>query len=301
MRTQNGNVDAVMSRLATAGKGTASRQELLAAGITPGQIHRRLRSGALIVEYPGVYRVGHRAPNPESSYMAAVKACGKGSLLSGLPGAWLFWLVKGSAPNPEVTTATERRVRGIHTRQSPSVCRNDATTWRGIPVTTVPRTLIDIAPRLSEGDLARACHEAGVLHNVTPAMVERLLLPNTPGAGRLRAVMRGDAKVLLSELERRFVQRLHEHQLPLPQTNKPAGGRRVDCRWPDHRLTVELLSYTFHNSRHSWEQDQRRQREAYARGDEFRTYTWDDVFVEPGPMTQELTALLTAARVRLSR
>jgi hypothetical protein len=132
-------------------------------------------------------------------------------------------------------------------------------------------------------------------------MVERLLLPNTPGAGKLRAVMKGDAKVLLSKLEHGFIERLIEHGLPLPITNKPAGGRRVDCRWPDHNLTVELISYAFHNSRYAWQQDQRRQREAYARGDQFRTYTWDDVFVEPGPMVLELTGLLNSRRVRLSR
>jgi hypothetical protein len=127
-------------------------------------------------------------------------------------------------------------------------------------------------------------------------MVERLLRPNTPGAARLRAVMRGDAKVLLSKLERKFQQRLKEAGLPLPETNRPASGRRVDCRWPEHNVTVELVSYAFHNSRHAWEQDQRRQREAYARGDDFRSYTWDDVFVEPGPMMRELTALLAQPR-----
>jgi len=40
---------------------------------------------------------------------------------------------------------------------------------------------------------------------------------------------------------------------------------------------VELDSYAFHNSRHAWEQDRRREREAYARGDEFRRYSYDDV------------------------
>jgi hypothetical protein len=127
-------------------------------------------------------------------------------------------------------------------------------------------------------------------------MVERLLRPNTPGAAKLRAVMRGDAKVLLSKLERKFQQRLNDAGLPLPETNRPASGRRVDCRWPGHKLTVELVSYGFHNSRHAWEQDQRRQREAYARGDDFRTYTWDDVFARPAPMMRELTVLLAQAR-----
>jgi hypothetical protein len=71
-----------------------------------------------------------------------------------------------------------------------------------------------------------------------------------------------------------------------------AGGRRVDCRWLEHRLTVELDSYRFHNSRHSWEQDRRREREARARGDEFRSYTWRDLSDEPEFMLRELRALL---------
>src|SRR5207247_2961603 len=35
-----------------------------------------------------------------------------------------------------------------------------------------------------------------------------------------------------------------------------------------------LDSYRFHHSRHAWEQDRRRDREARARGDELRRYTW---------------------------
>jgi Transcriptional regulator, AbiEi antitoxin len=280
-----------IDRLASRAKGIVTRKELLAAGVSTAEIRHRREIGALIPEYPGVYRVGHRAPNVESSYMAAVKACGTGALISGMAAAHLYGVIKGKPPHAEVTAPTDRD----RARYSPTICANDATKWRGIPVTTVPRTLVDLAPRLNEEDLARLCHEAGVLHKVTLTSVERLLLPNTPGGRQLRAVLRGDAKVLLSKLEKRFQERLVEHNLPLPQTNKPAGGRRVDCRWPEHRLTVELNSYTFHNSRHSWERDQRRQREAYARGDEFRTYTWDDVFVVPGPMMRELTALLTRA------
>jgi very-short-patch-repair endonuclease len=156
----------------------------------------------------------------------------------------------------------------------------------------VARTLVDLAPRLGDEALARACHEAGVLHGTTPAMVGRVLVPNAPGAAKLRAVLLGDTKVLLSKLEKRFVERLDEARLPIPETNRPAGGRRVDCRWPEHKLTVELDSYTYHGSRHAWEQDRRREREAHARGDEFRRYTWGDVFEHPGQMMRELKQLL---------
>ena len=73
--------------------------------------------------------------------------------------------------------------------------------------------------------------------------------------------MSGEAKVSLSRLESRFLGRIREISRPLPITNRPAGGHRVDCRWPDHCLTVELDGFRFHNSRHSWKQDHRRERE----------------------------------------
>jgi very-short-patch-repair endonuclease len=72
-----------------------------------------------------------------------------------------------------------------------------------------------------------------------------------------------------------------------------AGGRRVDCRWPEHRLTVELDGYRFHNSRYAWEQDRRREREARARDDEFRRYSYADVFEDSAFMLAELRDLLT--------
>lgn len=74
---------------------------------------------------------------------------------------------------------------------------------------------------------------------------------------------------------------MRTEKFPLPVTNRPAGGRRVDCRWPAHRLTVELDGYQFHNTRHSWEQDRLREREARARGDDFRRYTYRDIFEDP--------------------
>jgi len=162
-------------------------------------------------------------------------------------------------------------VRGVRTHRFRRGPPTEATTWRGIPITTVPRTLVDLAALLSEDDLARACHEAGVKYRTTPRHVDAVLVqhPNSKGTATLRRVMSGETRVTLSKLEARFLALLREAGLPLPLTNRPAGGRRVDCRWPEQRLTVELDSYTFHNSRYSWEEDRQREREARARGDEF--------------------------------
>jgi putative AbiEi antitoxin of type IV toxin-antitoxin system len=289
--TQSTTVEAVLAEMAARSHGVVTRAQLLAAALTSDEIAHRVRTGALQRVHPGVYRVGHRARSVEATFLAAVWACGEGAVLSGRAAAHVWGLIKGPAPAPEVTAPTKRRVEGVLTRRGEHV---EATTHRGIPITTVPRTLVDLAADLPLDALARACHEAGVKHHTTPAQVEAVLSkrPRVRGAGRLRAVTSGDVQVTLSELERRFQKRLEDAGLPLPQTNKRAHGRRVDCRWPDHRLTVELDSYRYHRSRHAWEQDRRREREARARGDEFRRYTHGDVVESPRLMLAELCALL---------
>jgi very-short-patch-repair endonuclease len=141
-----------------------------------------------------------------------------------------------------------------------------------------------------------------VRYRTTPRDVGAVLArrPNARGAGRLRAVLNGEVRVTLSKLERRFLERLREAGLPLPQTNRPAGGRRVDCRWPEHRLTVELDGYRYHSSRYAWEMDRRRERETRARGDEFRRYTFGDVEEWPRWMPRELRTLLSGPSRRPS-
>ncbi len=291
MATQSTTVEATLAEMAARSHGVVTRGQLLMAGVTSDEIHHRLTLGALLREHRGVYRVGHRAPSVEARYLAAVWACGEAAVLSGRAAAHLWGLIKGAAPAPEVTAPAKRRVTGATTHRARSIER---TTHRGVPITTVPRTLVDLASHPSLDALARACHEAGVLYDTTPRQVDNILAkrPRTKGATKLRAILHGDAQALLSELELRFRERLTEAGLPLPKTNKKAHGRRVDCRWPDRRLTVELDSYCYHRSRHAWEQDRRREREARARGDEFRRYTYGDVCESPRLMLAELRALL---------
>src|ERR671914_538703 len=87
-----------IARIASAAHGVVTRRELLDADISSEEIKCRLRSGALIREYPGVYRVGHRAPSVEARYMAAVKACGDGAVLSGRAAGHLLLLLNGPPP-----------------------------------------------------------------------------------------------------------------------------------------------------------------------------------------------------------
>jgi len=297
MDTPGRTVEREVARLARSAHGVVTRSRLLGAGVSACEINRRLRRGSLLRVHRGVYRVGHRAPSIEADYLAAVLACGDGAVLSGRAAAHLLGLLRRAPAQPEVTAPRERRIPGVRVRRARGARDTEATLWRGIPVTTVARTLVDLAGVLSSEELARSCHEAQIRHGTVPEHVEEVLgrCSNSKGAETLRLVLRGEIRVTLSRLEARFLARLLAAGLAMPLTNIPAGGRRVDCRWPELPLTVEVDGYRYHHSRHAWERDRRREREARARGDEFRRYTYGDVFESPEMMMAELRALLPPA------
>lgn len=284
MHPQDRTVEQRLAAIAGANLGVVTWDQMLSAGISPDQIKWRVRNGSLIREHRGVYRVGHRAPSPEARYMAAVRACGAGALLSGRAAAWTHRLIRGAPPTPEVTAPTERKVPSVITHRSRRAL--PATRARGIPAITVPHTLVVVSSSLTENVLARACHKARVLYGTRPHHVPR------PWPAALRRVLTGEIPVTLSELERRFLELLREHGLPLPETNRIVDGHYVDCRWPGYHLTVELDGYAAHDSRYAWRQDRLREREAYARGDQYRRYIYEDVFVDNRAMLGELRQLL---------
>src|SRR4051812_30981448 len=117
MRPQSRTVDQIIAALASRAHGIVTRKELRDAGISVDESKRRLKRGSLLPVFPGVYRVGHAAPSDEAYYMAAVKASGEGAQLSGLAGAYLWRIIRGARPRAEVTTRTERRIKGVGTKR----------------------------------------------------------------------------------------------------------------------------------------------------------------------------------------
>src|SRR4051794_11646068 len=145
MSAKVNTVEAVIGRFASGQHGLVTRAQLLDAGLTRHQIQHRLLLGALLCVHRGVYRVGHRAPSVEADYLAAVLACGDDARLSGRAAAHLFGLLRGPVPAPEVTAPRQRCVPGVRVRRA-QLDRADRVVHRGIPVTSVPRTLIDSPP-----------------------------------------------------------------------------------------------------------------------------------------------------------
>jgi hypothetical protein len=206
MGGQIDTADEVIVRIASSQHGVVTRVQLLAAGVSARAI--------------------------DATLVAAVLACGNGSVLSGPAAGHLLEILRGRLPAPDVTTRSARRPEGVIAHRTRALDPRDITTWKAIPVTTPARTLVDLAAVVSAEQLARAMHEASIRHGTTPDDVEAVLArrPNSPGAAQLRAVLRGDTKVTLSRLEQAFLRLLAENRLPLPTTNRRVGGRLVDCR-----------------------------------------------------------------------
>jgi hypothetical protein len=249
--------------------------QLIDDGVGRYAIQSWVEGGRLYPLHHGVYAVGHPGRSVLGNYMAAVLACGPGAVLSHRPAANLLRVMRGAPPPPEVTVATlaGRRREGIVIHRVKALAVADTTTWERIPIVTVPRVLLELAPTIDPPTLARGCHEAWIHHRTGPRQVEACIArnPTKPGAARLRRAMGSD--VTLSELENGFLALLREHGLALPRTNVDHHGDKVDCHWPQLGLTVELLSFRFHGSRAAFEADVARRRRsnhlAFSYGDIF--------------------------------
>ena len=220
---------AVAAEIAGRQHGRVTRRQLLAAGIDANRIKRWLADGRLRHVHYGVYAVGHVAPSMHGDYRGAVLAGGGGAKLSHAPAAHVFKVTRGKRPPPpEITvpTTAHRRRPGIVIHRVKALHPYDVTVHEGIPITSVPRVLLDMAPRLSPAKLGRACHEAWVHHHTTPAHVEACIArnPNKPGIAKLRHALGSD--VTLSDLEDAFLALLDSHGLPLPRTNIDVRGRQ---------------------------------------------------------------------------
>ena len=228
----------------------------------------------------------HRAPRPPTwpPYGPAAPR----AFLGGPAAAFNFGLVEGDAP---AARGHRTRPNGASRAWSATGARRSTgrtrRVWRGIPTLTVPAHAGRPGRRRCPiDDLARACHEAGVRYRTTPRQVDRGARrgrPNATGRGQARErIMSGEAQgqpqpagvALPASCCARSACRC-----PTRTGQRWAAGGLPLAGAPPDRGAGRLSAST--TPGYSWEQDHRREREAYARGDQFRRYTWGDVFEAP--------------------
>jgi hypothetical protein len=197
--------------------------------------------------------------------MAAVLALGPGAVLSHRPAGAHWELVRTSGVCEVTVPRTGLRSRpGVRVHEA-HLPPDEVTTHHGIPVTTVPRTLFDLAAVLPERQLERALNEAEVLRRWDELSLDRLLrrYPRRRGSRAIRAVLhkRGmGATVTRSELEEQFLALIDGAGLPRPEINVPVEGFEVDAVWRDARVVVELDGRSTHGTVEAFERDRERDR-----------------------------------------
>lgn len=202
--------------------------------------------------------------------MAAVLAAGPGAMLSHRP-AGAHWGLCGSAGGIAVTAARKQRPKpGIEFHRS-SLPADETTVRDGIPVTTVPRTLFDLAALLDMRQLERALNEAEMLHLWDELSLHDLLhrYPRRPGTPIVRAVLharRDGPTITKSDLEVLFLTFADRFDLPQPETNVVIEGCEVDCVWRPQRLVIEVDGWKTHRTRAAFERDREKGRILQAAG-----------------------------------
>lgn len=264
-KLRNPRREGALAGLATRQHGVASHAQLLELGFGERWIERRLWEGRLQAVHRNVYAVGHSRLTHRSRWWAAVLAYGPGALLSHRTAAVLWGFQRPRRGPIHVTAGCGRQ--GIRRREGIWIHRckltaTDRTTRDGFPVTTVARTLFDLAEVVPFESLKGAAEEADRLKILRLQELEQVC---ERGQGRraLRPVRRlltelGVPDEGRSPLEIRFPAFLRAYRLPPPVQNVHVLGHEVDALWPAAKLVVELDSWEYHSHRAAFERDRAR-------------------------------------------
>jgi very-short-patch-repair endonuclease len=293
------NPDAAIAEIAARQHGVVSRKQLAHVGLGPKAIDRRVRIGSLHRMHRGVYSIGYRPLTREARWMGAVLGHGDDAALSHACATALWEIRPYNGIWIDVTVPTRggrtRRER-IRLHRSSTLGAEDLTTHRGIPVTTVARTLLDVAATSREPSLARTIEQTEIRRLFELTAVDETLArnPHHPGAKKLTqalALYRHD-ELTRSELEAIFRALCHDHGLPHPLVNHTVEGKEVDFLWPDQRLVVETDGRATHFTLAAYERDRARDAHLLALG--YRTMRVTDLQLrrETATVAGRLSALL---------
>jgi hypothetical protein len=165
----------------------------------------------------------------------------------------------------------------------------------GLPVTTVARTLLDLAQVLTPHQLERACHRAEVLRALDRVEIERCLVNgrrSRPLREALASLAHADPQITRSELEERFLAIVAGAGLPRPLVNAQVAGYEVDFLWPERRLVVETDGISAHLTTTAFEEDRRRDAALQIADYRVARFTWRQVVHDANHVSTTLRTLV---------
>jgi predicted transcriptional regulator of viral defense system/very-short-patch-repair endonuclease len=245
--------------------GVVARRQLLALGFSKRAIEHRVARGRLHRVMPGVYAVGWPQLTRERRWMTAVLAGGEGAVLSHRSAASLWEVATENPGTTDISvprhTALSRA--GIRVRSRPALRALEVVSRRGIPVTDIVRTLIDLAPNSGLAVVERAINEADKRNLISPDTLRLRLVDHAGEAGvrPLRQLLdKHTFRLSDSDLEVLFRPIAEAAGLPIPLTKQIVNGFEVDFFWTDLGLVVETDGLRYHRTPSTQARDARRDR-----------------------------------------
>jgi very-short-patch-repair endonuclease len=287
-----------VAEIAARQHGVVRSRDLRAAGISASAASRRRARGLLHRVHHGVDAVGHRALSREGRWLAAVFAAGDRAALGDLAATEL-WNLRDARGAITVIAPRQVRISGVRVRRCNRLDPRDVTVRNGIPVTTVARTIVDLAELLTAGQLANVMHEAayrGLLDlDAVRSTAARL-------TGRHHAHVLDEAIDLdlagsagtKSEKEDAF-HALLRGRMAMPIANVKVLGHEVDAFWPDRGLIAEVDG-PGHRRPRARRRDRERDQKLRAAGYTVLRITDADIAERPEQVVQALVTAGVRAR-----
>ena len=295
-------VDSLITTLAWRQFGLVAVWQAIPLGVTHDQLRARVADGRLHRVHRGVYSILPPPLSVPARWLAAALAYGPTAVVSHLTSAFLWDLVRprGSVVHVTVPEAKRRRRNSIAVHGM-AIEPFERTFKQAIPVTSVARTLLDLAGSVPVHTLQRAYERAERLRLLDLRQVAAVLdaHPRRRGARRLRRLARYDpsaAAQAASELELRFLDLIRRAGLPMPQVNVLVEGFLVDCYWPRAGLVVELDGYEFHSGRREFQRDREKVTALQLAGLTVLPFTHHDVTRRPRSVVASVSGRLRGHR-----
>jgi very-short-patch-repair endonuclease len=294
-----------MANLAARQYGIVTREQLNDLGYSDPAIERAVASGRLHAWHRSVFAVGHQGLGPHGLCMAAVLFRGNGALISYQSAVWLWGLEK----KLEIPVHVSVRWRGhaqdaIGLHHCPALREEDIAETERLPVTGVPRTLLDYASEAKTLRLERAIDRADRLELLDLAAVDRITDEVRGHRGRgplLRAmVIYREKGFTRSGGEKRMLAALADAGIRRPSVNNFIEGYELDFYWEQERFAVELDSWEHHRGRQSFEDDRKRQEELAMAGIETIRITGTRLRREPRKVAMRIAAHLERRQLHLA-
>jgi hypothetical protein len=295
LRKDSTGVDRALVELAQRQWGVLSLTQLRDLGLGARAVQLRAQTGRLRRLHRGVYAIGGAALPREGRHLAAVLACGPGAVLSHVSAAVRWGLLSYDAPEPHVTApAAKAGATGIRLHRSRFLDARETTTHRGIPITTLARTLLDLAATAPTNHLEHAIGQSMRNELYDHAAIERVL-DGRPGTRALRRATADDPAFTRSELERRFKALCRGAGLPQPLVNFSLAALdhepyEVDFYFPAHRLVVEIDGWRDHGTRIAFERDRAKDAALTATGYVVLRFTQRQIADDPDTVAARVRA-----------